>query len=249
MDVSEAFMQESLSDLETAKILYDRGKYSHAIYHMQQCFEKSLKAIYCYSKVKFDNKTEKEAYDEAVKYSHNTKESTLDLLMNISSVEEKFLLSHLPEDSSKDPRYQHLITQLKQVIKGFRDKVKDVANKNEPSIEIIVNTFPKFVDEKYQKYESNIRLIKKLVPQTISSTGVSIQDLSPLSYSFLDFVNSSCLLYPCLSRMEAISRYPDYNFRSENTSILNEDEVQGACDKILKMLNSFVEISSMTVKV
>jgi HEPN domain len=249
MDVSEAFMHNSLSDLETAKILYERGKYSHVIYHMQQCFEKSLKAIYCYSKVKFDNKTEKEAYDEAVKYSHDTKKSTLDLLMNISSVEEKFLLSHLPVDSLKDPRYQQLITQLKQVITGYREKVKELANKSEPPIETVVKTFPKFVEEKYQKYESNRNLIKNLVPETISSTGVSIQDLSPLSYSFLIFVNSSCLLYPCLSRMDAITRYPDYNFRSENTLILNEDDVKGACDKILKMLNAFVEISSMTVKV
>ena len=248
MDVSEAFMHESLSDLDTAKILYDRGKYSHAIYHMQQCFEKSLKAVYCYSKVKFDNKSEKEAYDEAVKYRHNTKKSTLDLLMNISSIEERFLLSNLPADSLKDPKYQHLATQLKQVTGGFREKVKKLANESEPSAETVVKTFPILVEEKYQKYQSNISLMKKLVPETISSTGVSIQDLSPLSYSFLLFVNSSCLLYPCLSQMEAVTRYPDYNFQSENFSVLNEDKIKGACDRILKMLAVFIEISSKTVK-
>jgi HEPN domain-containing protein len=248
MNVPEAFMKQSLSDMDTAKLLYGSGKYSDAIYHMQQCFEKSLKAIYCYSRVKFDGKSEREAYDEAVNYRHDTKRSTLDLLRNISSIEEKFLISNLTLDALKDPQYQNLTKQLKQATSGFRKKINELASKSEQSKITVVKNFPEIVEKNYQKYQSNTLLIKKLVPQTISSTNVSIQDLSPLSYSFLFFVSSSCLLYPCLSSMESVTRYPDYHFKSENISILNEDNMKGACNKILKMLNDFVEITSMTVK-
>ena len=105
VNVAEAFMQESLSDLDTAKILYDKEKYSHAIYHMQQSFEKSIKSLYCYSRIKYDKNSEQDAYSQARKYGHNTKKSTLDLLVNISYIHEKFLLSSLPPDILRDPRY------------------------------------------------------------------------------------------------------------------------------------------------
>jgi hypothetical protein len=62
--------------------------------------------------------SEQEAYDEAVKYGHNTKKSTLDLLMNISSIKERFILKNLPVESLKDPKYQNLATQLKQGTSG-----------------------------------------------------------------------------------------------------------------------------------
>jgi HEPN domain-containing protein len=248
MNVAEAFMCESLSDLDTAKMLYNKGKYSHAIYHMQQSFEKSIKSLYCHSRIKYDKNSEQDVYNQARKYGYNTKKSTLDLLVKISNIEEKFLLSSLPPERLKDPRYQHLTTQLKQATNGFREKVKRLENKKEPSVKTILKTFPKFIGENYQKYESNILLIKKLVPEVISSNNVSIPDLSPLSYSFLLFVNSACLLYPCLSKMEAVTRYPDYNFQNMNISIFNENNIKNACDKIIKMLDIFVEIASKTRK-
>jgi hypothetical protein len=40
---------------------------------------------------------------------------------------------------------------------------------------------------------------------------------------------------------------PHRVLQSENISILNEDNMKGACDKILKMLDDFVEIISKTV--
>jgi hypothetical protein len=247
MNVAEAFMQEALSDLDTAKKLYDKEKYSQTIYHMQQSFEKSIKSLYCYSRLKYDKNSEQDAYNQARKYGYNTKKLTLDLLVNISYIHEKFLLSNLPPDILKDPKYQHLTRQLKQATNGFREKIKRLENKKEPSIKIILKTFPKFIGENYQKYESNILLIKKLVPEAISSNNVSIPDLSPLSYSFLLFVNSSCLLYSCLSKMEAVTRYPDHNFQHTNISMLNEDDIRTPCDQIIKMLDIFVEIASNTI--
>ena len=241
-------MKESLSDLDTSKLLRDKGKYSQAIYHMQQSFEKSIKSVYCFTRIKYDNVPESDAYTEARTYGHNTKKSTLDLLLNISIVEEKFLLDNLSPDKLKEPKYQHLTKQLNDVTNGFREKVKNLTTKKEPPLEITLKRFPKFVGENYQKYESNISLIKKKTPEIISSNNFSIQDLSPLSYSFLDFVNSACLLYPCLSEMEAVTRYPDIKFHHMNISMLNEDDVRNACDKIIKMLDIFVEIASKTVK-
>jgi hypothetical protein len=48
--------------------------------------------------------------------------------------------------------------------------------------------------------------------------------------------------------MEAVTRYPEIKFHHTNISILNEEDVRDACDKILKMLDIFVEIASKTVK-
>ena len=48
--------------------------------------------------------------------------------------------------------------------------------------------------------------------------------------------------------MEAVTRYPDIKFHYKNISMLNEDDVRDACDKIIKMLDIFVEIASKTVK-
>ena len=151
MNVAEAFMQESLSDLETAKILYDRGKYSHAIYHMQQSFEKAIKSVYCYSRIKYDKSSEMDAYKDARTYGHNTKKSTLNLLVNISYVEEKFLLSNLSPNKLKDPTYQHLSKQLKRMTNEFRQKVKSLDNKREPPVGTILKTFPKYHRRKLSK--------------------------------------------------------------------------------------------------
>ena len=173
-----------MSDLDTSKLLRDRGKYSQAIYQMQQSFEKSIKAVYCFTRIKYDMTPEPDAYQEAVRYRHNTKKSTLDFLVKISDVEEKILLGNLTPDKLKDPRYHHLTKQLKPALSGYRDKVKNLATKMEPPLETILKRFPKFVGEKYQKYESNICLIKKRHQR---------------SYHLLIFQYKICLRYPTRS--------------------------------------------------
>ena len=110
-----------------------------------------------------------------------------------------------------------------------------------------MKNYPKFIKQKYDKYEDNLHLIKELEPEIIAKYNFSIKNMSPLSYSFLIFVNSACLLYSCLSKMEVVTRYPDETFQYKNIQMLNIADVRTACNQIIKMLDVFIDIASKTI--
>jgi HEPN domain-containing protein len=246
--VIEAFMKQALSDLDTAKLLKDAHKYSQSIYHLQQSFEKAIKSVYCYCKMKYDRVPELTAYNDVVNFGHNTKKSTLELLITISMVDQKVLLKNIPPEKMNEPIYQKMTNQLKQEIFGYITKIENLRNQKETDLRILLKTYPSFVQEMYQKYQDNLSLIKKLEPEIIAKYNFSIKNISTRSHSFLIFVNSACLLYPCLSKMESVTRYPDKKFQHKNIELLNMDDVKKACDYIIKMLDGFIDIASKTVK-
>lgn len=91
-----------------------------------------------------------------------------------------------------------------------------------------INNYNDFVDKQYQGYLN-------------SSTKISE---SSTNFNFLYIILSSSTLYPCLFKMDTITRYPFGEFNYNNLEILkNQSE---ACKKIDEMLSSFIILISNT---
>jgi hypothetical protein len=89
------FMNETKSDFDAANILREYGHYSNSIYHFQQSFEKAVKALYCYYRIKYDNIDEATVCKSIESYGHDTKKSSLDLLIMISKKHPRYLLKRV----------------------------------------------------------------------------------------------------------------------------------------------------------
>src|ERR687891_2229779 len=93
--LSNLLMEEAESDFEVANILREKGFYSYSIYHFQQSFEKAIKALYCHYRIKYDGVNEATASEAIKGYGHDTKKSSLDLLIMISKKHPKWLLNQI----------------------------------------------------------------------------------------------------------------------------------------------------------
>jgi HEPN domain-containing protein len=76
MALHQKFFETAQLDRDAAKVLIDRGLFQPAIYHLQQAYEKSIKAYFVFKQMKFNNTSEGTVYDNILKkLGHDTEES------------------------------------------------------------------------------------------------------------------------------------------------------------------------------
>jgi HEPN domain-containing protein len=87
MALHKRFLEAAQIDLGASKVLIDRGLFQPAIYHLQQAYEKSIKAYFIFKEVKFNNTPEATVYGNILKLGHDTEESTTTLLKDFADLE------------------------------------------------------------------------------------------------------------------------------------------------------------------
>jgi HEPN domain-containing protein len=96
MALHQTFFEAAQIDLDASKVLIGKGLFQPAIHHLQQAYEKSIKAYYVFKEVKFNNTPEATVYDNIRKLGHDTEESTMTLLKDFAILEIRASKSQLP---------------------------------------------------------------------------------------------------------------------------------------------------------
>ncbi|MGH9953246.1 MAG: HEPN domain-containing protein [Nitrososphaeraceae archaeon] len=227
---SNALMDEAQSDYEVANILRTNGYYSHSIYHSQQSFEKAIKALYSHYRLKYEKIDENIICSIVESYGHDTKKSSLDLLIMVSKEQPGYLLKQIPNYIKSKPDCKKMISRLFEMTSTFIQSLEELKKENVVNSHILLKRYPKFVEKNYNKFKVGNSRIEPLTLKFISQGGFSIDRLSDETNSFFKLLVSSRLLYPCLAQMESISRYPLQRFQYKNINILNSNDMQITCN-------------------
>jgi HEPN domain-containing protein len=205
----QKFFEAAQIDLDAAKVLIDRILYQPAIYHLQQAYEKSIKAYYIFKEVKFNNTPEATIYDNILKLGHDTDKSTINLLKDFADLEIRDSESHLPNANAN----QRIALQNKiKAIEGYKSSLDKYVQRLDLRTNFIKNVqnYSQLVRERYDDYKN-------------STIAMSTQP----DMNF--FVTISCMatLYPCFYKMESVTRYPLKEFAYDNLNLLGNLEQRG----------------------
>jgi HEPN domain-containing protein len=247
--LSNSLMEASKSDFEVTNILIKNSYYSQSIYHFQQAFEKAIKALYCHYRIKYDKINEVTAYNEVFDLGHDTKKSSLDLLIMITKKHPKWLLRQISNQEKRRPEYQNLIPKLFTMTSTFVQSLERMKVENNSKLPYTLQKYPKFVERNYSKFKRmNEPYMQSIASKISIQQGLSNNNLSKESYLLLNILRSSLLLYPCLVQMESISRYPLEQFQFKNINILNSKEMAIPCSQISEIVDVLISSTSEIVR-
>ncbi|MGH9984526.1 MAG: HEPN domain-containing protein [Nitrososphaeraceae archaeon] len=245
---SNALVDAAQSDYDVANILSKNGYYSHSIYHFQQSFEKSIKALYSHYRTKYEKIDEKSIYIEVESYGHDTKKSSFDLLIMVSREQPKYLLKQIPDYVKRKPDSRILISRLFEIRSTFVQSLEALKMESIINSHILLKRYPKSVENNYNKFKASNSRIQPLTSKFISQSGFSINRLSDETNTFFQLLISSRSLYPCLAQMESITRYPLERFQYKNISILNSKDMHIVCKRINEMILAVINAATKIVK-
>lgn len=228
--IYQRFFDASKLDLEAAKTLKDKQLYQPAIYHLQQAYEKCVKAYFILNEVKLKNTPETTAYDKAVVFGHKTEDSTIELLKDIGTQEQDRYKDKLAYLSDKQQ-----IQAIKTAI-AILDSYKSSLDKYVQRLDLRKNYI-----NIVRNYSSSIAAVYKNHQNSVNNTIVKQPDMR-----FLHIFSCMTNIYPALYKMELLSRYPLREFSYKNLDLLaNQDD---ACEKIIEMLDELFSLVSVDLR-
>ncbi len=98
LDLAKEFLAKAKSDMESADILLDNGKYEDAAYHFQQSAEKAVKSLLIIHK-KFESTHMVSPIFEKIRESEGLTE---EVTIAIKDLEKHWLITRYPLKSGKD---------------------------------------------------------------------------------------------------------------------------------------------------
>jgi HEPN domain-containing protein len=222
MALHQRFFEAAQIDFDAAKVMTDRGLYQPAIYHLQ-AYEKCIKSYFIFKEVNINNMPEATVYDNIRSLGHDTEESTMNLIKDIAEVEKRGYESSLPNttDALLSQRLQLAISTIDS-FKSSLDRLAQRLDLNRNYINNVRN-YSQYVKSKYEYHQNSIIAISKQPDMT-----------------FLTIVSCMVNLYPCLYRMESISRYPLSEFAYNNLNLLTN--VGQSCKSLIELLQDLITL-------
>jgi HEPN domain-containing protein len=224
MALHQRFFEAAQIDLDASKVLIDRGLFQPAIYHLQQAYEKSIKAYFVFKEVKFNNTPEVTVYDKILKLGHDTDKSTITLLKDFADLEIHACESQLP---NADANLRVALQNKINAIKGYKSSLDRYVQRVDLRTNFIKNVqnYSQLVREKYDYYQNSIITISKQPEMNF-------------------FVIISCManLYPCFYKMESVTRYPLKEFAYDNLNLLAS--LEQPCQSLVETLQDLISLIS-----
>jgi len=202
MDLVEAFLRSSVTDIEASKVLFRRRLYASSVFHLQQAVEKGLKAAFIFAGVIPKDKKELSKWLRK-KLGHY-------IVENLGKVAREVFFRKIGLANSLVGNSLSLIQrQLDSMVNEFENEVKrrfyvlDLTNRK--AVEKLVNwavqsSSESSLRDKWEEEMHKIPLISKLMP-------LFGKYLQPL-FRFIFQMVRLCILGLVLERYEIVSRYP-----------------------------------------
>lgn len=183
--------------------------------------------MHIFKSITLDNCTEDEAYDKAIGLKHNVQRSVIDLLLEIGEYHKIQIQAAV--SSVQDQNFQSVGRKAIEKVDGFMNTIRNLPTRLQLEENYVKNIegYSEHVGKYYAKHiKDNVPLIQS----------------SPPDYIFLTLVSCVGTLYPCLFKMDTITRYPDKKFNYRNLDLLNNQ--QNACRMVKEMLRDLIIIVS-----
>ena len=225
MQKKVAFFEAAQIYLDAAKVLIDRGLFQPVIYHLQQAYEKSMKAYFVFKEVKFKNTPEATVYDNIRnKLGHDTDKSTITLLKDFADLEIRDSKSQLHNaDANQRVALQNKIN----AIDGYKSSLDRYVQRVDVRTNFIKNVqnYSQLVRERYNDY---------------LNSKISTSKQPEMNF----FATIACManLYPCFYKMELVTRYPLKEFAYDNLNLLTN--LGQSCQSLVEMLQELISLIS-----
>jgi HEPN domain-containing protein len=228
-DLAYSFFEFAEDNLKVAKFLKRSEHYIQSLYHLCQVFEKIIKSYYILVKTRIEHNPQKKIYNHIIGISHEIEDTSLDLLIEIANIEkQKFSQKANSPEGASHPRFTERYEALIRETNNYMNKLEGYRNKGlDREFVKNVQDYANFVKIKYDKYIEGKQFVKIACKR---------KTMSDYSANFNMLLNGIMNLYPCLYKMNEITRYPLRDFGYANLSYLHK---KNACNNIIIMLNSF----------
>jgi len=230
MALHQRFFEAAQIDLDASKVLVDRGLFQPAIYHLQQAYEKSIKSYFVFKEVSINNTPEATVYDNIrKKLGHDTEESTITLLKDFADLEIRASESQLPNvtDTNQRLALQNAINTIDRY-KSSLDRYVQRLDLRTNFVKNVQN-YSQLVRKKYDDYQNSIIAISKQPEMT-----------------FLAIISCMANLYPCLYKMESVTRYPLSEFAYDNLNLLAN--LRQPCQSLVELLQDLISLISRDLR-
>ena len=216
-------LNESYEDFGISKkIIYIRHSRQNMLFihnwhlHLSQPLTKILDSIPVYD-------------DIWHRLGHDTEESTITLLKDIANIEKRAYESRLPNitDAHQSQALLHAISAIDNYGLSL-DRLVRRLDLRRNYIDNVRN-YSEFVRSRYEYHQNSIIAISKQPDMT-----------------FLTTLSCMVNLYPCLYRMESVSRYPLVEFSYGNLNLLAN--MGQACQSLVEMLQDLITLISSDLK-
>lgn len=230
MALYQRFFEAAKIDLEAAKALKDKQLYQPAIYHLQQAYEKCVKSYFILKEIRIQNIPEAIAYNNVVRFGHDTEESTIALLKDMVTIEENGYRSNLPNLS--DEQQIQAVQRVIDVIDSYKSSLDRYVQKLNLSKNYINNirNYSNYITSKYEYHQKSVNNIIVKEPDK----------------RFLYIFSCMANVYPLLYKMESITRYPLREFSYGNLDLLTNQH--NSCEKIIEILDEMFSLVSKDLK-
>jgi HEPN domain-containing protein len=217
--------------MASAKILTEKDLYQPAIYHLQQAYEKCIKSYYIFKEIRIKKTPEDTVYNTLRNgLGHDTEESTIKLLKDMADLEKHAAKSTLTKIS--DSRKKHILEIFIAEIDKYKSSLDEVIRRRG-----LRNNYVKNI-RKYSEYVTS----EYVLHQNFVNMVISKQP----AQTFLYIISCTVNVYPCLYKMESVTRYPLAEFSYDNLNLLCNQK--DSCMKIIEILDELMHLISKDLK-
>lgn len=226
MSLYQRFFEAARLDLGAAKVLTDRGLYQPAIYHLQQAYEKCIKSYFIFKEVNINHTPEADVYNTIrIRLGHDTEESTIVLLKDLVDIERGANERKIP--TTTNPNKIQALKNSITVIDNYKASLDRLVKRLDLRVRYITNV------RNYSQYDR----LRYNDHQTLINAITTQPDMN-FHYTLLCMAN----LYPCLYKMESVTRYPLTEFGYDNLNLLNNQ--RESCQRIVELLSDLIRLTA-----
>ena len=160
---------------------------------------------------------------------HDTEESTITLLKDIANIEKRAYESRLPNIT--DAHQSQALRRVISAIDNYDSSLDSLVQRLDLRRNYInnVRNYSQFVRSRYEYHQNSIMAIS-----------------TQPDMSFLTTLSCMVNLYPCLYRMESVSRYPLSEFAYDNLNLLTN--LGQSCQSLIEMLQDLITLISSDLR-
>ena len=160
---------------------------------------------------------------------HDTEESTITLLKDIANIEKRAYESRLPNIT--DAHQSQALRRVISAIDNYDSSLDSLVQRLDLRRNYInnVRNYSQFVRSRYEYHQNSVMAIS-----------------TQPDMSFLTTLSCMVNLYPCLYRMESVSRYPLSEFAYDNLNLLTN--LGQSCQSLIEMLQDLITLISSDLR-
>jgi hypothetical protein len=189
-----------------------------------QAYEKYIKSYFIFKEIRINKTPEPIVYESVRKrLRHGIEESTIELLKDIGNFQRGECENKLAK--TIEPNEVQILQKVINAINGYSTSLDNLVQRLNLRANYInnVKNYGQYVRARYEEYQKSISAV------------VSSHD-----FRFFNILLCMACLYPCLYRMESVTRYPLTEFSYDNLDLLAH--LRQPCQNITEMLQDLVTL-------